>query len=124
MRRSLVGLLLALLMGTLVAAEERRNLSVEDVIAGFEAKRLTYYEVVLLNGKYYRTFNRCLASRPAEPEWILRHCKKNPEFKAAFQCSDDGGARLHVWFIYERENAAKCEEVRGAMKERMDALRE
>ena len=121
MRRGFAGLFLALSMIPPVAAEERRNLSVEDVIVGFKEKRMFYFELLLQNGKYTKGFNRCLASKPAAPEWIRQHRKKNPELKNAFQCSEDSQL-THVWFIYE--NAAQCEEVRGPMKDKLDALLE
>ena len=103
------------------SAEERRNLSIEDVITGFQSEKLFYYEMILLNGKYQKTFNKCLSSMPADSAWMRQHCEKNPEFKNAFQCTEDGSF-THVWFVYE--SADKCEEVRGPMKERMDAVRE
>lgn len=48
-----------------ISAEERKNLSVEDVIAGFESEQLIYFEIILENGKYSRAFTKCLSSRPA-----------------------------------------------------------
>ena len=119
MRTTLVALLLALAATSSSAADERANLSIEDVISGFEARKLFYFELLLQNGKYTKGFNKCLASKPAESEWVREHCKKNQEFKNAFQCSE-GGPLTHVWFVYE--NASQCEEVRAPMKERMDAL--
>jgi hypothetical protein len=119
MRRILFGIFLALAAVATLAAEERRNLSIEDVLTGFEDKKLFYFELLLQNGKYTKGFNKCLSSKPAAPEWIRQHCKKNPELKNAFQCSEDNQL-THVWFIYE--NAGQCEEVRGPMKEKMDAL--
>lgn len=104
---------------TPTVADERRNLSIEDVIAGFEEEKLFYFEFLLQSGKYTKGFNKCLGSKPADPQWMRQHCKKNPELKNAFQCSEDSQL-THVWFIYE--NAAQCEEVRGPMKDRMDAL--
>jgi hypothetical protein len=50
MRRMLFGIFLALATAVSLAAEERRNLSIEDVIAGFEAKNLFYFELLLQNG--------------------------------------------------------------------------
>ena len=102
-----------------MAAEERRNLSIEDVVAGFEDKNLFYFELLLQNGKYTKGFNKCLASKPAASEWIRQHCKKNSELKNAFQCSEDNQL-THVWFIYE--NAVQCEEVRRPMIDKMDAF--
>lgn len=119
MRRMLSLAVLAAFVILPAEAEERRNLSIEDVIAGFEDKRLFYFELLLQNGKYTKGFNKCLASKPAAADWILQHCKKNPELKNAFQCSEDNQL-THVWFIYE--NAAQCEEVRKPMKDKMDAL--
>ena len=120
MKRILSGIFLALLVVAPLGAEERANLSTEDLIAGFEDKKLFYFEFLLRNGKYTKGFNKCLASKPAAAEWIREHCKKNPELKNAFQCSSDDGLTL-VWFVYG--NAALCEEVRGPMKDKMDALR-
>jgi hypothetical protein len=119
MRGVFAGMFLVLAVMAPVAADERRNLSVEDVIAGFEEKKLFYFELLLQNGKYTKGFNKCLASKPAAPEWIRQHCKKNPELKNAFQCSEDSQL-THAWFIYE--DAAQCEEVRGPIKDKMDAL--
>lgn len=119
MRRTLSGILLALTAVVALAADERRNLSTEDLITGFENKKLFYFELLLQNGKYTKGFNKCLASKPAAADWIREHCKKNPELKNAFQCSGDDGL-THVWFVYE--NAALCDEVRGPMKDKMDAL--
>lgn len=119
MKRMVLGIFLALATLSSSAAEERRNISIDDVIAGFEDKKLFYFELLLQNGKYTKGFNKCLASKPAASEWIRQHCKKNPELKNAFQCSEDNQL-THVWFIYE--NAAQCEDVRGPMKDKMDAL--
>jgi hypothetical protein len=122
MKRMLYGILLALAaVAPLAAAEQRRNLSLEDVIAGFEEKNLFYFELLLQNGKYIKGFNKCLGSRPADAEWVRQHCIKKPEFKNAFECSEDD-QMTHVWFVYE--NTAQCEEIRGPMKDKMDALRE
>jgi len=107
--------------GVPIFAEERKNLSIEDVISGFQSKELFYYESIFQNGKYLKTFNKCLASIPADPAWMRQHCEKHPEFKNAFQCTEDGSI-THVWFIYENPNL--CEEVRGPMKDKMDAIRE
>jgi hypothetical protein len=121
MRRMLLGTFLALAaVAPLAAAEQRRNLSIEDVISGFDEKELFYFELLLQNGKYIKGFNRCLGSKPAEAEWMRQNCIKKPELKNAFECSEDN--LTHVWFIYE--NAAQCEEIRRPMKEKMDALRE
>jgi hypothetical protein len=121
MRTDVAGFVALIFMAPVAVtlADERRNLSVEDVIAGFEEKKLFYFELLLQNGKYTKGFNKCLASKPAHPQWMRQHCKKNPEFKNAFQCSEDDQL-THVWFIYD--NAAQCEEVRGPMKDKMDAL--
>jgi len=119
MKRIFAGMFLTLAMMVQAVADERRNFSIEDVIAGFEEKQLFYFELLLQNGKYTKGFNKCLGSRPSAPEWIRQHCKKNPELKNAFQCSEDSQL-THVWFIYE--NAGQCEEVRGPMKDKMDAL--
>ena len=115
----LCGIFLALATVASLAAEERRNLSIEDLITGFEAKNLFYFELLLQNGKYTKGFNKCLGSKPAASEWMRQHCTKNPELKNAFQCSENSQL-THVWFVYE--NAELCEEVRGPMKDRMDAL--
>jgi hypothetical protein len=101
------------------AAEQRRNLSIEDVISGFEERKLFYFELVLVNGKYTKGFNKCLGSKPAPAQWMRQHCRKNPGFKNAFECAEDSQL-MHIWFVYE--NAAQCEEVRGPMKDKMDAL--
>lgn len=119
MKRVLSVMFLTLFSIVPLAADERRNLSTEDVIAGFEQKKLFYFELLLQNGKYTRGFNKCLGDRPADPKWIRQHCKKNPDFKHTFQCAEDSQL-THIWFIYE--NAAQCEDVRGLMKTRMDAL--
>ena len=102
-----------------MSAEDRKNLSIEDVIAGFEDQSFVYFEIILQDGKYTKAFNRCVASKPAAPSWMRQHCKKNPELKNAFQCAED--SRLtHIWFVYD--SAAQCEEVRKPMKDKMDAL--
>ncbi len=100
-------------------AEERKNLSIDDVIAGFANNNLFYFEIILENGKYSKAFNKCLSSRPADFNWIKTNCKKNPELKNAFQCSEDSRF-THAWFIYESQD--KCEEVREFTKDRLDAL--
>ncbi len=104
---------------SVAVAEERKNLSIDDVIVGFEKKNLFYFEVLLENGKYSKAFNKCLSSRPADFNWIKQHCKKNPELKNAFQCSEDSRI-TYAWFIYESQE--KCEEVREPMKDKMDAM--
>jgi hypothetical protein len=120
MRSMLLGFLLALAtVAPVAAAEQRRNLSIEDVISGFEEEKLFYFELLLQNGKYIKGFNRCLGSKPAAAEWIRQHGKKNPEFKHAFECSADNQL-IHIWFVYE--NAVQCEEIRGPTKDRMDAV--
>jgi hypothetical protein len=86
-----------------------------------EKNALSYHEILLLNGKYSKAFNQCLRSKPADYDWIRANCRKNDEFKNAFQCVGDAGF-LHVWFVYE--SIEQCESVRKPMKERMDALRE
>ena len=100
-------------------AEERENLSVDDVITGFQTQTMFYYEVLFENGKYSRAFNKCLNSKPADFGWIKQNCKKNPELKNAFQCTEDNKF-THVWFVYKTEEL--CEEVRKPMKDRMDAM--
>lgn len=110
---------LLLLSLAAMPSEERKNLTVEDVIAGFEGERLFYFEIILENGKYSKAFNKCLASEPAAPSWIRQHCKKNPELKNAFQCADEDSL-THVWFVYDSER--QCEEVRKPMKDKIDAL--
>ena len=102
-------------------AQEPRNLSIEDMIAGFESNALWYYELLLLNGKYSRAFNQCLQSKPADYDWIRFNCRKQDAFKNAFQCAGDAGL-VHVWFVYESRE--QCDLIRKQMKERMDALRE
>lgn len=104
-----------------VSAEDRKNLSIEDAISGFQGGELFYFEAIFQNGKYLKAFNKCLASIPADPTWMREHCEKHPEFKNVFQCSGDDNF-THSWFVYESES--KCEEVRGPMKDRMDAIRE
>jgi|RhiMetdeSRZDD1v2_1073273.scaffolds.fasta_scaffold1749884_1 hypothetical protein len=99
-------------------AGERKNFSIDDVIAGFKTKKLFYYEAIFENGKYSRTFNKCLGSRPADFNWMKQHCKKNPEFKNTFECSEDIFTR--VWFVYESQEY--CEEMRELMKDKMDAV--
>lgn len=119
MTRILCLLLLALASDSAMSAENRKNLSIEDVIAGFEDQSLVYFEIILQDGKYTKAFNRCVASKPAAPSWVRQHCKKNPELKNAFQCAED--TRLtHIWFVYD--SAAQCEDVRKPMKDKMDAL--
>ena len=71
------------------------------------------------NGKYLKAFNKCLNSKPADFSWIRHNCKKNPELKNAFSCTEDNKL-THVWFAYETEEL--CEEVRTPMKDKMDAL--
>ncbi len=100
-------------------AEERKNLSVEDVITGFQTQTMFYFEVLLENGKYSKSSNKCLNSKPADFNWIERNCKKNPELKNSFQCTEDNRL-MYVWFVYETKE--KCEEVRKPMKDKMDAL--
>ena len=105
---------------SVAVAEERKNLSIDDVIVGFENKTLFYFEVLLVNEKYDNTFNKCLTSSPADFNWMKQHCKKNPELKNLFQCSED--SRLtYLWFIYESPET--CEGVRETMKDKMDARR-
>src|SRR5215510_5629228 len=71
--------------------EKRRDISIEDLIKGFPNKHLFYFEMTLQNGTYLRAFNKCLTSRPADPNWIRSYCKKNPGFVNAFECSGDDG---------------------------------
>ena len=116
----LLGLLLVLATVTpLSAQEQRKNLSIEDIISGFEKRELFYFELLLHNGRYMQGFNKCLGSRPAAAQWIRRHCIKKPEFKNAFECSQDKQL-IQIWFVFE--NAAQCEEVRGPMKDKLDAV--
>lgn len=102
-------------------AEERKSLSIDDILTGFEKKELFYFETLFEHGKYLRTFNKCLNSKSADFSWIKQYCKKNPEFKNAFQCAEDSKT-THIRFIYESQE--KCEEVRRPMKDRMDAMRQ
>ena len=102
-------------------AQERKNLSINDVIAGFDKNELFYFEMLFENGKYIRGFNKCLGSRPAESNWMRRYCQKNPEFKHAFECGEDDKT-MHLWFVYA--SPKKCEEVRGILKDKMDAYRD
>jgi hypothetical protein len=120
MRRIFAEIFVTLSMAAPLAADERTNLLIDDVIAGLEAKKLFYFELLLQNGKYTKGFNKCLGSKPAAAEWMQQHCKKDPELKNAFQCSEDNQL-THVWFI--NENAAQFEEIRGPMKDKMNALR-
>lgn len=105
------------------AAEEYKykNLSIDEVITGFKKKNLFYFEMLLENGKYSKAFNKCLSSRPADFNWMKEHCKKSPELKNTFECSEDSKL-THVWFIYESQE--KCEEVREIMKDKMDAIKQ
>ena len=112
---------LLLFCGIAISAEERNDLSLENIISGFQSEKLFYFESVFQNGKHIKTFNKCLASRPADPVWMKQHCEKHPGFKNAFQCADDEEF-THVWFVYE--SASLCEEVRKPMKDKMDALRD
>lgn len=106
---------------SVAVAEDRKNLSIDDVIAGFQNKDLYYYEVLFQDGKYLKALNKCLNSMPAELNWMKKHCKKNSEFKNVFECSEDNKI-THVWFIYETKNM--CEEVREPLKDKMDAMRQ
>ena len=101
--------------------QERSNLSIDDVIDGFQQKKLFYFEVLLVDAKYSRTFNKCLYSKPADFNWMQTYCKKNPQSKNSFRCSDDNKL-MHVWFVYESQEY--CEEIREGMKEKMDAIRQ
>ncbi len=58
-------------------AQDRSNLSIEDMIAGFEGNVLSYYEILFVNGKYARAFNECLKSKPADYDWIRANCPKS-----------------------------------------------
>ena len=51
---------------------------------------------------------------------MRQNCIKKPDFKHVFECSNND--LTHIWFVFE--NAALCEEIRGPMKDKMDALRE
>lgn len=97
------------------------NLSMKDLITGFENKALWYYEILLVNGKYSRAFNQCLGSKPADYDWIRANCRKKDDLKNAFECAGESGL-LHIWFVYE--SIEHCESVRKPMKDRMDAIRE
>lgn len=99
---------------------ERRNLSIDDVILGFRNNKMYYFEMILENGKYSRSFNKCLSSKPADDSWLKKHCVKKPEFKHAFECTE--GSTLHVLFVYEDQSL--CEETRQPMKDKMDAIKE
>ena len=105
---------------SVAVGKERKNFSIGDVIDGFIKKKLFYYEAIFENGKYLKTFNKCLSSRPGDYNWIKEHCKKNPEFKNAFECSEDQFTR--VWFIYESQEY--CEEIREVTKDKMDAMKQ
>ena len=121
MRRMLLGILLTLpALAAVTAEEQRRNLSIEDVISGFAAEKLFYFELLLKNGKYIEGSDTCSGSSPAAAVLLREHCKKNRKFKNVFECSGDNQV-MHVWFVYE--NAAQCEEFRKPMKDRMDAAR-
>jgi hypothetical protein len=102
-------------------AQDRKNLSIDDVITGFENNSLWYYEILLVKGKYTRAFNKCLNSKPADYDWIRANCQKKDGLKNAFECAGDAGL-LHIWFVYDSNE--QCESVRRPMKDRMDAIRE
>ena len=55
---------------------------------------------------------------PPTPIGCVRTVIKKPDFKHVFECSNND--LTHIWFVFE--NAALCEEIRGPMKEKMDAL--
>jgi hypothetical protein len=97
-----------------------RNFSLDDIIDGFQKKKLFYYEIILENDKYQRTYNKCLNSKPADYNWMKMHCIKKMDLTNAFECRE--GNFIHVWFIYESQQ--KCEEIRGLMKEKMDASKQ
>jgi hypothetical protein len=118
LRQSYVCLCLFSLFSVAVA-EDRKNYSIDDVIAGFQKNDLYYFEVLSKDGKYLKSSNKCLNSKPADFMWMKKHCKKNSEFIHAFECSEDNKF-TYVWFIYETKN--KCEEVREPMKDKMDAM--
>jgi hypothetical protein len=99
-------------------AADRKNLSVEDIISGFQNQTMFYSEVLLENEKYRKAFNKCLNSKPADFSWIRHNCKKNPEFKNVFQCTEDNKF-TYLWYVYETEEL--CEEVRKPVKDKMDA---
>ena len=98
---------------------ERKNYSIDDVIAGFRQNELYYYEMILVDGKYQKTMNRCLKSQPADYGFMKTSCLKNPEFKNGFQCINENF--IHLIFVYE--TAEKCEEIRAVMKDKMDAMK-
>ena len=98
---------------------ERKNYSIDDVIAGFKQNELYYYEVVLVDDKYQKTMNKCLKSQPADYGFMKTNCLKNPEFANGFQCINENF--IHLIFVYE--TAEKCEEIRAVMKDKMDAMK-
>jgi hypothetical protein len=123
MLRQLISVCLCLWCFSFVSGaigQERKDLSIDDVIDGFQKKKLFYFEVLLVDEKYSKTFNECLSSKPANFKWMKTYCKKNLRFKHSFQCADDNKL-IHVWFIYESEK--ECEETREGMQKRMDTLR-
>jgi hypothetical protein len=106
---------------SVAVGQERKNFSIDDVIDGFKKKNLFYFELFLEDGKYSWTFNKCLGSRPADFNWMKQYCKKNPDFKNNFVCSEDNKL-THVLYIHESQE--KCEEIRELMKDKMDALKQ
>ena len=74
MRRMLLGILFALTaVAPLTAAEQRRNLSIEDVISGFEQNKLFYFKLLLQNGKYTKGFNRNRHARAHDHSIMIPH---------------------------------------------------
>ena len=97
-----------------------KNFSIDDVIDGFQKKKLFYYQLILENDKYSRTYNKCLNSKPADFNWMKTNCIKKTDLTNAFECWE--GNFIHVLFVYESQQ--KCEEIRGLMKEKMDASKQ
>ena len=97
-----------------------KNFSLDDVIDGFQEQTLFYYQMVLENNKYLRTFNKCLNSKPEDFNWMRTHCTKKMDLTNAFECWKDNF--IHVLFVYESQQ--KCEEIRGLMQEKMDASKQ
>jgi hypothetical protein len=114
-----VAVSLALLAAPALPARESKNLSIEDIVVGFEKQRLFYFELLFENGKYSKGFNKCLSSRPVDFGLIRKFCWKNPAFKNAFEFPVTKELKA-IWFVYD--NKEECESIRQPMKEKMDAL--